>query len=172
MDINEIVWTYMGRVAAVISVLTFIIAVYGWARLRVYDRNRKKIIKKITDEHEKYTNGALILSLGGPSIETVVKNFIKNDGKLKGLIRDELILSVIRKENIGIKDMDGIIEEIRQARKRMVEAGVNKIHFFPSGACVGSAIVGAVFSNGCPLIYYHYQKQETTYESFGPIERN
>ena len=171
MDINEI-WTYIGRTSVVISILTFIIAVYGWVRLRLYDRNRKKVIKKIIDDHKRYTNGALILSLGGPSIETVVKNFIKNDRKLKGLIKDELILSVVRTEKIGIKDMDGLIEEIRQARKQMIEAGVNKIHFFPFGACVGSAIVGAVFSNGCPLIYYHYQKEETTYESFGPIERN
>ena len=169
MNVND-VWTYIGRTSIVISIFTFFIAVYGWVKLRLYERNRKILMRQITEQHKKYTNGVLILSLGGASIKTDVMNFINNNDELKDSINEDLILCVDREKRIKAEDMDGLIKDIKEVRKKMMEAGVNKIHFFAFGACVGVGIVGAVFSNGCPLIYY--KKTETTYESFGPIERN
>lgn len=59
------------------------------------------------------------------------------------------------------------VEELRKARAKLIEKGVNKIHLFYMGPVVGALLAGDVFSNSAVQIYHH--KQTGSYEKWGPL---
>jgi hypothetical protein len=72
------------------------------------------------------------------------------------------------KHNFGENDMRWLRDEILAARRDIVNASFDKILFFAKAPLGAAAMVGSIFSNGQPLIYYQYENN--TYTSWGPIE--
>lgn len=119
----------------------------------------------------KGDSGVLIVRAGKNDIENQVKLWLKQRKGYKN-ITDERILKVEKKGDISPKDVDNIIEDLRNKKIKFQQKGIFNIHLFVSAPIAICEIIGGEFKNNFTVFVYQYNpNSKERYEFWGRLQR-
>lgn len=161
LDVLDPISIVVGLIAAVPIFWTWWQVIFG------EQRRRRRWLAEISLQPGERPGILIIDLLPGKDIEASVRHCVAGDDALK-TVPNGRVAAIKRDVAFKPEDIPTYAENLRQAGRRLLDAGCDVIHLFYAGPAVGAAIVGAELSNGPRILLYHYEQGH--YVRFGPLE--
>lgn len=166
---------WLGTAANYCGVLTTVPIVWTWI-LAVRDKRRQTKIINIIKNNPGQRPIILIISLlrEKQDIRNQVEKYRQKDDNLKN-IEEVIVISIddiagnaseLTPEHLS-KFMGRVSDEIGKIYRNATDV----IHYFHGGPFPTAAMVGAQFANGPQVLLYHWNRDKSTYENWGPLRR-
>lgn len=127
--------------------------------------------KRINNNVSKENSGVLIVRAGNNDIENQVKLWLKQRKGYRS-IPDERILKVEKIGDITPKDVDDLIENLKNKKIKFQQKGIFNIHLFVAAPIAICEMIGAEFKNGFTVFVYQYNpNSKDKYELWGKLQR-
>jgi Na+-translocating ferredoxin:NAD+ oxidoreductase RnfG subunit len=167
-------WNTLDKIGIILGIFTAVPVVWTFIILFTTERRRKKKLKNLI-KNPKAIESVLIIDVSRENIKAQVVNWLKKNPKLKK-ITEKNIYYVGTTDKLTVDNIDKMLDKIREARIKITDSGSGRIHLFYRGPVTLAAIVGAEFSNGCPVVLYQnsLDKDNTAieYQEWGSLNRN
>lgn len=157
-------WEHIGNIANIFQIISFIPLLFtAWlflSRARRYKRKIKEL-EKTTSEKPK----ALAIGLVGTDISGQVKQFLQS----KSLNIE--IESYHRPTGVTQSNIQSVLQDIHQLKRKMTEEGVTEVHLFLACPLVIAVEAGAILSDWVPVKVYHLNRESGTYEFWTSLNK-
>ena len=161
--------TYLDPIGIVVGLLLAVPVIWTWVDVVFGGRRRRKRIFNELRRRPGERPAILILDLlTDKSIRPSVETWRQGDESLKA-IPDERIFYICRNAAVSAADMPALHQELRETAGRMLDAGVDVVHFVHAGPAVVAALVGAELANTTRVLLYQRDQQAGSYANFGPL---
>jgi hypothetical protein len=163
----------IGFFCNIIGLIGVAVSIATWIKVRQISSRDGKRRKVLSESEGKIAVLILDILDRNESIKTPVINFLQKDQPNLKLSSNINLFHIkyspeTMKHKFGEQDMGWLHDKILSVRSEIVSSGFDKILFFSKAPLGAAAMVGAIFSNGQPLIFY--QHENDTYIKWGPID--
>jgi hypothetical protein len=165
---GETIFAILEPISIVVGIALAIPVVWTWFDV-VFGERRRRRERRLDVIAAPADRPALLVMdlLTGVEVTHQVEAFRQQDPVLSGIPAERIVV-ISRDRRVEAHHMPELVAEIRAARKRLLETGVDRIHLFFAGPGVVAAVVGAQFANGTTVILH--QHDHGKYVNMGPLK--
>lgn len=167
---SEWIMKYLDPIGVVIGLLIAIPVIWTWYQVVFGSkRKHKKWLNEIINSPGDRPGILIIDILPSKSVETAITQYCQQDPNLKEIPKDR-IFCIRHNKSLTPNNIQEFHKEISRISSDILEAGVDKLHYFHAGPAIAASFVGAEFSNSMPVILYQNNSSDVSgYTNFGPL---
>ena len=165
---SDFVMIYFDPIGVVVGILIAVPVLWTWYEVTLGQRRQRRRLFRELRNNPGDRPGILVIDLlPGKDVRPAVERFRQTDDALKS-IPPERHFVLTRDRGLKPEAMPEVHHELRKLGARIVNEGVDVLHYFHAGPSVAAALVGAELANGARVILY--QHDHGSYLKMGPLK--
>lgn len=171
---------HFSTIADTLGIVLAVPTLYAAVKYLTKERRREKQLIRTISQSNGYTNAALAISIGGPSIRVDVETFLRNNPDLKsvtgGIKFHEFHYAHSISEDKSALQIEEIMIQIRIIENHLKEQGVQRVHLFYAGPTIVATMIGAELANRFRILCYQRPRASAdikeNYVCWGLMQQN